>query len=112
MHQFYTDFRAEQELARTQVRKIPLTAASRGHASAAKRAQMQNDAPKELFKLKRFNRAATKIDNRRRRDPAFDPAAHSDYGDEDVHLPHGGEGFDMDPNVAARDLGIEGFEDD
>jgi len=101
MHRSQSDFRAEQEMAGTQVRKIHFTAASRGHATAAKRAQMQDDVPRQLFKLKRFSRATTKIDSRRK---------HSDFGDEESIQLNGGERFDMDPNWSGRDGESERFE--
>eukprot|EP00929_Paragymnodinium_shiwhaense_P116984 TRINITY_DN8707_c0_g1_i4.p1 TRINITY_DN8707_c0_g1~~TRINITY_DN8707_c0_g1_i4.p1 ORF type:complete len:294 (+),score=50.73 TRINITY_DN8707_c0_g1_i4:110-991(+) len=66
LKRFYTDFRDAQELAQTQVRKIPLTTASRGHASAARRVMLQKEETKELFKMKKWDRAAPKVKNCRK----------------------------------------------
>eukprot|EP00418_Pyrodinium_bahamense_P071449 CAMPEP_0179080078 /NCGR_PEP_ID=MMETSP0796-20121207/35968_1 /TAXON_ID=73915 /ORGANISM="Pyrodinium bahamense, Strain pbaha01" /LENGTH=295 /DNA_ID=CAMNT_0020777425 /DNA_START=74 /DNA_END=961 /DNA_ORIENTATION=+ len=63
---FYADFHEAQEQSAAYIRKIPLTAASRGHALAAKKAAMaQQD--KELFKMSKFRRASPKVDTRYRR---------------------------------------------
>jgi len=77
LRKFYTDYRDEHEKASTQVRKIPLTTASRGHASLAKKANQQKQATREElmdadFKIQKFKNVATKIDSRRSK------AAHSD----------------------------------
>lgn len=76
--------KAEQEAMRTteqffeqkdrqaqEVRKIPLTAASRGHASTAKKTYaMQSDEKRDLFKMSKFTRVKAQVDSRRDRVPA------------------------------------------
>lgn len=57
---FYKDFKEVQEASKVQVRKITTTAASRGHASAAKKAIMTED-DKEPFKLGKFKRVGPKV---------------------------------------------------
>lgn len=73
--------RFEEHKAQRQgeVRKIPLTIASRGHASAAKNAAMQADEPKELFKMSKFQRKSHTVDTRRTR-PARAYEEDSDAG--------------------------------
>jgi len=66
LNRFYADFREAQEQAQTQVRKIPLTTASRGHASAARKAVVHKEENKELFKLKKWGRVNPKVKNYRR----------------------------------------------
>jgi len=61
LNRFYSDFRDVQEASRTQVRKIPLTAASRGHASAHKKAVTSLDQGKELFKIGKFKRVPPRV---------------------------------------------------
>jgi hypothetical protein len=60
---FYSSMRASAPASAPgrQVRKIPLTAASRGHASAHKKAAMEQEDSKELFKLSRFKRIPPKV---------------------------------------------------
>jgi hypothetical protein len=56
---FYNSFREAKVEATTMVRRIPLTTASRGHASTAKKAQLDRAVDhRELFKLTRFTRKA------------------------------------------------------
>lgn len=66
---FYTSFREAKIEATTMVRRIPLTTASRGHASTAKKAQLEKECDhRDLFKLSRFTkRAMPKVVNGRRR---------------------------------------------
>lgn len=66
LNRFYADFHEAQEQLKTHVRKIPLTTASRGHASVAKKMSMQ-EQPKELFKIGKFKRATSKVDTRHRK---------------------------------------------
>jgi hypothetical protein len=61
LNRFYSDFRDVQEASKTQVRKIPLTAASRGHASAHKKASTTMQQSKELFKLGKFKRVPARV---------------------------------------------------
>jgi len=61
LNRFYSDFKEVQAASKAQVRKIPLTAASRGHASAAKKAVLSADEGKELFKLGKFKRVGPKV---------------------------------------------------
>jgi len=62
LNRFYSDFRDVQEASKTQVRKIPLTVASRGHASAHKKAMMMGlDQGKELFKIGKFKRVGPRV---------------------------------------------------
>lgn len=72
LHRFYTDFREVQHAARTQVRKIPLTNASRGHASTAKKAAMITESPKELFKISKFKRVTNKVKSRHGKPPGHE----------------------------------------
>jgi hypothetical protein len=64
---FYNDFSEQQELSRAHIRKIPLTKASRGHASRAMKATLQRDEQPHLFKIGKFKRTSSKVDHRRRR---------------------------------------------
>lgn len=66
LNRFYSEFRDAQELAQTQVRKIPLTVASRGHAQASKKANVHKEETKELFKLKKWDRVTPKVKNYRK----------------------------------------------
>mmetsp|Transcript_80501 Transcript_80501/g.249766 ORF Transcript_80501/g.249766 Transcript_80501/m.249766 type:complete len:297 (+) Transcript_80501:52-942(+) len=81
MGRFYTDFRDAQDQASTHVRKIPLTAASRGHASGAKKAAMLQDGNGELFKMSKFKRASPKVDTRHRRQRDILDRYHDDDSD-------------------------------
>lgn len=74
---FYSSFRELQERSKTEVRKIPFTAASRGHASRTKKAFAQQEDAKAPFKFKRFQRVGPRIQNSHRRIGAMD------YGDDD-----------------------------
>lgn len=70
LRRFYTEYRDEHERASSRVRKIPLTTASRGHASQAKKAMTRKeDSREEDFKIRKFKNVATKIDNRRQKAP-------------------------------------------
>jgi hypothetical protein len=56
---FYNTFREAKVEATTMVRRIPLTTASRGHASSAKKAQLDQELDhRDLFKLTRFTKRA------------------------------------------------------
>lgn len=66
---FYTEYRDEHARAASQVRKIPLTNASRGHATQGKKAHQQEETREEHFKIKKFRNVSTKIDNRRQKLP-------------------------------------------
>jgi len=65
LRKFYTDYRDNAEKASTTVRKIPLTTASRGHASQAKKATPREVTREEHFKIKKFKSVPTKVDTRR-----------------------------------------------
>jgi len=67
LKRFYTEFHDAQDQMRTRVRKVPLTTASRGHASVSKQMAMRPDEDKELFKLSKFKRAAPKVETRHRK---------------------------------------------
>jgi len=58
---FYSDVQ-QFEMQERQVRKIPLTKASRGHASTVKKAALAIDDSKELFKMSKFKRAPCKVE--------------------------------------------------
>jgi hypothetical protein len=83
LQQFYTEFREYKEAEQTQVRRIPLTNSSRGHASNAKR-QLQQKETKELFKIERFKRVPTKIKNGRRRPCDIDPGCSASCAGSDT----------------------------
>merc|ERR1712113_150715 len=58
---------AVQRTPQVEVRKIPFTNASRGHASAAKKAVMQVHGEKqEVFKISKFLRVPAKVKTSRR----------------------------------------------
>jgi len=64
MQRFTEKFEMQRAQQQREVRRIPLTNASRGHASAAKKAASDVDEPKELFKIAKFTKNATpKIDS-------------------------------------------------
>lgn len=65
LRKYYTNYRDEFERASTQVRKIPLTTASRGHASNGKKAHAHEEAREEAFKINKFKNISTKVDSRR-----------------------------------------------
>lgn len=70
---FYSDFREEQLRSATQVRKIPLTTASRGHASTAKKAIRQEEVVgKDLFKIRRFQSVGAKVSTTRAKKPSYE----------------------------------------
>lgn len=60
---FYDEMRDLREASQTQVRKIPLTAATRMHANAVKKAQAIHDEidTKEMFKLSKFKKVPPKV---------------------------------------------------
>uniref|UniRef100_A0A7S1QRX6 Uncharacterized protein n=1 Tax=Alexandrium catenella TaxID=2925 RepID=A0A7S1QRX6_ALECA len=89
---FYNDFHEAQDQASRYVRKIPLTTASRGHASGARRAASQQDTNGELFKMSKFKRASPRIDSRhRRRDDYLDRLGfRDDESDFTPGVPGGG----------------------
>lgn len=62
LQRFNERFQENKEVQQGEVRKIPLTTASRGHASTAKKAALQNDDNREHFKLSKFTRAKGKVD--------------------------------------------------
>lgn len=71
LDQFYAEMQEARAASATQVRKIPFTVASRGHASAAKKANPAgpSTALPELFKLSKFKRIGPKVDNNNCRRP-------------------------------------------
>jgi hypothetical protein len=69
---FYAAYREQHEKSASQVRRIPQTTASRGHATSAntekKARQMEErgEVPREeYFKIRKFKNIPTKIDSRR-----------------------------------------------
>lgn len=62
---FYTEYRQNHEQAMTQVRKIPVTTASRGHGSKSKQANQHVGEHKDLFKITKFKNVGCKINNGR-----------------------------------------------
>lgn len=58
---FYSDVQ-QFEMQERHIRKIPLTKASRGHASIQKKAALGVDDSKELFKMNKFKQAQCKVD--------------------------------------------------
>lgn len=70
---FYAAYREQHEKSASQVRKIPQTTASRGHAMSAntEKKERQREAERgdlhreEYFKIRKFKNVPTKIDNRR-----------------------------------------------
>lgn len=85
---FYSTSISMREVEKTHVRKIPLTNASRGHASTAKKAQEHSEARPELFKIGKFRRATSKVDHHRRKElglatPRYDVTSVSDGGSAD-----------------------------
>jgi len=87
LHRFYTDYREAQEASRNSVRKIPLTTASRGHASAAQKQTLrqQDYDTKASFKLSKFKRTLAKVENGRPKRNHDIPSYQltQDHGDED-----------------------------
>jgi len=67
LRKFYTEYMDENERASSRVRKIPLTTASRGHASLAKKAMQQEETREDQFKLRKFKEVGTKINNGRQK---------------------------------------------
>lgn len=65
----YTEYRDATERVSSQVRKIPMTMASRGHAMRAKEATRLHleEHHEEHFKLRKFQGAQTKINNGRQK---------------------------------------------
>lgn len=63
LRNFAEKFEQHREQQRTEVRRIPLTNASRGHASGAKKALLQNEDKKEPFKIKKFQNTTPKINS-------------------------------------------------
>jgi len=71
LYNFYTQFREQAEMSKQHVRKIPLTIASRGHASSAKKVQVQAvECAKEEFKLSKFKNVTPKTTTGRTRPKA------------------------------------------
>merc|ERR1711957_554853 len=109
LSRFYEEFHRVQDHAQNQVRKIPFTTASRGHASGPKKkAMLSADDEKELFKLTKFKKISAKVKTQHRKfrddteisDTEFDYAGSNDgapleapvqsYSGGDVGY-HGGE---------------------
>lgn len=78
---FYAEMRAARDAAQTQVRKIPFTVASRGHASAAKKAMTHHEEAKELFKLTKFKRVGAKVDTNSCNTPRRPRLLHGEEAD-------------------------------
>lgn len=76
---FAEHFEQHRQQQQTEVRRIPLTNASRGHASAAKKAAMQFDEHKEPFKIRKFKSATSKVNSH-----LNTPRPHSFGGTQDL----------------------------
>mmetsp|Transcript_14984 Transcript_14984/g.26246 ORF Transcript_14984/g.26246 Transcript_14984/m.26246 type:complete len:301 (-) Transcript_14984:149-1051(-) len=71
LDRFYAEMRDVREASRTQVRKIPLTAATRARAASVKKALAQHeDDSKEPFKLTKFKRVGPKVQSYRQKSAA------------------------------------------
>eukprot|EP00930_Biecheleria_cincta_P022880 TRINITY_DN16619_c0_g1_i1.p1 TRINITY_DN16619_c0_g1~~TRINITY_DN16619_c0_g1_i1.p1 ORF type:complete len:318 (-),score=61.97 TRINITY_DN16619_c0_g1_i1:158-1036(-) len=70
--EFYSEMRDLRAASQTQVRKIPLTAATRMHANAVRKAQALNDEieSKEMFKLSKFKKVPPKVGSYRTKSTA------------------------------------------
>lgn len=69
---FNEQFQEQRATQAAEVRKIPLTRASRGHASTAKKAALQSvDNNKELYKLSKFLRVKPQVDTGLRKTPRY-----------------------------------------
>jgi len=73
MQRFSERFEAHRQQQQAEVRKIPLTNASRGHASSAKKAAMKVDESSELFKLSKFQRSSPRVDSNIRKPARREP---------------------------------------
>jgi len=63
MQTFSANFEQQKVLQQSEVRRIPLTNASRGHARAAKKAAAAIEEQKEAFKISKFKRVTPKVDS-------------------------------------------------
>jgi hypothetical protein len=96
MQRFSERFEAHRQQQQAEVRKIPLTNASRGHASTARKSAMQVDESRELFKLSKLSRSSPRVDSNVRKPvrkefedfnaPVYEPPAALDT--EDALEPH------------------------
>lgn len=70
--EFYSEMRDLREASQTQVRKIPLTAATRMHANAVRKAQAISDEieSKEMFKLSKFKKVPPRVGSYRTKSTA------------------------------------------
>jgi len=94
LNQFYTEHRQNLEAARMHVRKIPLTVASRGHASAVKKAELHQEKAQDLFKIRKFKTQGTRIDNGKPKIMAGVDWPQRELEDLQTHIDHIN---DMDP---------------
>lgn len=86
LNKFYSDFHEARVEAANHIRKIPMTAAARGHASRAKQALLEHHEGKELFKIKKFTRTSPKVVNTHHRKIRVDSDGASSVGVE-VEVP-------------------------
>jgi len=110
LKRFYTDFHDAQDQMRTRVRKIPLTAASRGHGTVARQMAMRPDEDKELFKLSKFKRAAPKVETRHRRHLMVHRDDASEMSDDFGDVERSMKGRGMTSNDFAAVDGAEYYE--
>jgi len=105
---FYAEMRDVREASRTQVRKIPLTAATRARAASVKKALAQQEIDsKEPFKLTKFKRVGPKVASYRYR--SADMTLEQDLDVEMGSRLAGEATPDRDPlpdSALAQDLGI------
>lgn len=89
----YTVLQAQRDASATQVRKIPVTRAAKGHASSANRSGTDwNDVGGGLFKMAKFKNVASKIQNR---------PFQSEFAGRERHGDAGGD-FEKEYEVDAR----------
>lgn len=100
LSRFYEEFHRVQEIGQNQVRKIPLTTASRGHGAAGKKALGQQEDEKELFKLDKFKRIPAKVQTSHRKKA-------DDFGENDTGLDYAGSANYSSPIPASQqDAGL------
>lgn len=102
LQRFNQKFQEHRSMQQAEVRKIPLTTASRGHASAARKAAIDGDEKKELFKLSKFQRAKPQVDTGLRKPPRHQYQEDPDHPSWDPRPQHG-LANDYDDRRAGRD---------
>eukprot|EP00931_Biecheleriopsis_adriatica_P095449 TRINITY_DN6904_c0_g1_i1.p1 TRINITY_DN6904_c0_g1~~TRINITY_DN6904_c0_g1_i1.p1 ORF type:complete len:291 (+),score=56.56 TRINITY_DN6904_c0_g1_i1:68-940(+) len=68
--QFYSEMKELREASRSQVRKIPLTTATKLHANAVRKVVAEEAIPKEPFKLSKFKRVGPRVTSFRQKSDA------------------------------------------